>query len=225
MVYGSCANESSLKINDRATIFKILYFLFLMHLFIVVSTAQSHQPIDIANIFPHHVMDLEATDSHQGRSDIGETFSQSYASPGEILSLEGHIEITLTELNRRALSRDPVGPGATKTRWTQVIDRFISNATPNVTEAQINNVYRVIERGVWTTAATGTDIFRVVMEVNKPGKRLVGFFRFYNYMCRVDAMHEKYATYEYFDEAFRLILEGLGWLKIDPEYRQHNHNE
>ena len=183
-------------------------------LFLIPSTGFTQQTIDIANIFPEQLLDLAVAASQEGpQGNKGYGFSKQYALPGEEVKPNSYIGIVLAELSRQALRNDRLGPGVTKTKWQRSLQQAIDKAPPGTPDEEINSVYRAIESGGWSDNKKSGDGFRVVMEVNRPGKRLIGLFRFYNYMCYVDSIGPKYATYEYFDEAFRLILERLGWLK------------
>ena len=180
---------------------------------LITSTGYAQQTVDVANMFPEQLLDLEISKSQEGaEGNKGYGYSKQYALPGEEAKPNNYIGIVLIELSRQSLRRDRLGPGVTKSKWQRSLQQYIDKAPPGTSNNEINSVYRAIGSGGWADDKNRGDTFRVVMEVNRPGKRLIGFFRFYNYMCYVDSIGNKYATYEYFDEAFRLILERLGWL-------------
>ena len=193
---------------------KEIFLLAFIILLLVPVVGHAGQTIDIANIFPEQILDTEVIDSKQGRDPQGKGYGYTkvYGAPGQKSTDYGNISISLIELSRQILQRDRYGE-FTENKWRQMMQKAISKAPPGTDSAEINKYYRLISSGGWSGEEKQADGFRVVVEANDPGVRLVGFFRFYKYMCFVDGSGSRFGTYEYFDEAFRLVLERLGWLK------------
>ena len=196
-------------ISNRFTFFHAAIFVLIL---LITSSGHARQTVDIANIFPEQLLDLQISKSYEGaEANKGYGYTKKYTLPGEEVKPNRYFAIALIELSRQALMNDRLGPGVTKTKWRQTLQQAISMAPPGTSDEEINSVYRAIESGGWSDNENQENTLRVVMEVDRPGKRLIGFFRFYNYMCYIDSIGAEYATYAYFDEAFRLILERLGW--------------
>ncbi len=159
------------------------------------------QTIDIKNLHPQTILDVEAYDSDEARDQRGLAYTKLYAKH----SIGYGIGISLVELDRNILRGDPLGSGVTENKWREAVKGAPEGAV------------RLISSGGWGDEEGKENGFPVALEVNRPsttgvdaGSRIIGFFRFHGYMCFVDT-RGKYATYEYFDEAFRLILGRLGW--------------
>lgn len=195
----------------RFTLFKLITILVLgaLMVFSAPGLGNAAQTIDIARMFPAKIIDLEEWDSDQGDEPNGRgyTFTKRYHKPGETYSYLG---IALSQISMQALRNDPLGPGVTRERWMAKIKEGINQAPSGTPQEEIDKYLRPIDTGGWAEEGEQNDSFRVIMEVNDPEKRLIGFFRFYNFMCFIDA-RGAHATYDYFDEAFRLIMERLGW--------------
>lgn len=188
------------KRGDFGAMVGFIYILFCGLLFTPIMGFAA-QTIDIKNLHPQTILDVEAYDSDEARDQRGLAYTKLYAKH----SIGYGIGISLVELDRNILRGDPLGSGVTENKWREV------------TKGAPQGAVRLISSGGWGDEEGKENGFPVALEVNRPsttgvdaGSRIIGFFRFHGYMCFVDT-RGKYATYEYFDEAFRLILGRLGW--------------
>lgn len=172
--------------------FARIYFnllpLFLFSLFFVPFTSHAEETIDIAAMFPDKVLELEIVESKEERTDMAYMFIKRYGGPCP----QACIRIHLAQDTRH---RPEV---FSKEKWQMSASR----EAPRV---------RNITAGGWSNDDKQGGGFPVGLYGNFPGSELSAGFRFYIFSCYVET-YGKYATFEYLDEALRLILKRIGWL-------------